>query len=342
MDSVTQLALGATVAVATLGHKTDSKVKLALAGAVLGTLPDLDVLMDYGDVVSNMVLHRTQSHALFYQTLASPLLAWLAALCTNQRQYYRHWLLATWLILITHTGIDAMTVYGTQFGLPFTNTPFAVGSIFIIDPLYTLPLLAGLFWFLRSPRGKGYQANITGLVVSSVYLLWSVIAQQHVTDIAQQNARQQFNGAKQVLVTPAPFNTVLWRVVVMTESGYAEGFYSLFDDTKQIAFTRITEDRTLKQHYAHLKAVQQLSWFSGGFYTLVQSGDKVLMTDLRMGQEGSYAFQFDVDPSDKTAIVQRPMRRDSATALPWLWQRMWGQPLVSPYLTLHPAEGQQP
>jgi inner membrane protein len=330
MDSLTQLTLGAAVAVAALGAKSGSKAKVALTGAVLGTLPDLDVLIDYGDVVSNMVLHRTESHALFYQTLVSPLLAWLAALCCNQRQYYPRWLLATWLILLTHTGIDAMTVYGTQFGLPFTNTPFAVGSMFIIDPLYTLPLLAGVLWFLLSRHGKGYQANTTGLVLSSIYLAWSFAAQQYVTDIATQNARQQLGTDQQILVTPAPLNTILWRIVVMTDDGYAEGFYSLFDSTEQIAFTRVAQNNSLKQHYADIKAVQQLNWFSRGFYTLAQQGDKLLLTDLRMGQEGSYAFQFEVDPGNHKAVIQRPMHRDAATTLPWLWQRMWGVQLPSP------------
>ena len=40
--------------------------------------------------------------------------------------------------------LDAMTVYGTQLLQPFTDHPFAVGSMFIIDPLYTLPLLVGV------------------------------------------------------------------------------------------------------------------------------------------------------------------------------------------------------
>ena len=134
MDSLTQLTLGAAVAVATLPQTNSNKLKLAATGAVLATLPDLDVLLDYGDVVSNMVLHRAQSHAFFFQTLLAPLLAYLAAVVCRQRQYYWHWLLATWLILISHSAIDAMTVYGTQLALPFSNFPYAVGSIFIIAP----------------------------------------------------------------------------------------------------------------------------------------------------------------------------------------------------------------
>ena len=119
----------------------------------------------------------------------------------------------------------------------------------------------------------------------------------------------------------------------MTDTGYSEGFYSLLDKSQQISFHHIARDNNLKQRYANLKPVQQLAWFSRGFYSLQQQGEQLLLTDLRMGQEGSYAFQFVIDPSDNQAIQQLPMRRDMAIALPWLWQRLQGQPLASPYLS---------
>ncbi len=59
MDSVTQAALGAAVAGLVAGKKCSPKV--LLAGAALGTLPDLDVLLSYGDPVSDMVKHRASA-----------------------------------------------------------------------------------------------------------------------------------------------------------------------------------------------------------------------------------------------------------------------------------------
>jgi inner membrane protein len=78
MDSLSQLALGAAVGVAVMGRRT-AVWKAAVWGAVCGTLPDLDVVIDYGDPIRNMTLHRAESHAFFYLTLLSPLLAWLIA-----------------------------------------------------------------------------------------------------------------------------------------------------------------------------------------------------------------------------------------------------------------------
>ncbi len=76
MDSLTQAVLGASVTVAVMGRRT-SFAKAALVGAVAGTVPDLDVLIDHGDDLLNMVRHRAESHALFFLTLAAPLFGWL-------------------------------------------------------------------------------------------------------------------------------------------------------------------------------------------------------------------------------------------------------------------------
>ena len=74
MDSLTQLALGAAVGVAVMGRRT-AVWKAALWGGIAGTLPDLDVLIDHGDDLRNMTMHRGASHALFWLTLAAPVLA---------------------------------------------------------------------------------------------------------------------------------------------------------------------------------------------------------------------------------------------------------------------------
>lgn len=330
MDSLTQMALGATVSVAVMGKRT-SVLKAAAIGAFAGTLPDLDILIKYGDPVSDMTFHRTESHAFFYQTLLAPLLAWLVTRLDKQRQYFWHWTLALWLVLLTHSLLDAMTVYGTQFALPFSDYPFGVGSIFIIDPLYTLPLLLGLGLALY--KGHRYlKANITGIIVSSGYLLWSVLAQQHVSHLAAQNLQQQQIDAQQVLVTPTALNTVLWRILVMTPDGYAEGFYSLLDQHQDIKFTHVKQDTALLQQYLHNPYVQRLVWFSHGFVKLEQHQDKLHLTDLRMGQEGSYFFRFIIDPVQHSIPIKESDPREVGKGLSWLWPRLKGEDIPSPYL----------
>ena len=176
MDSLSQIALGAAVGVAVMGRKT-AVWKAAVWGAVAGTLPDLDVFIDHGNPIHNMVLHRAESHAPFWLTLFSlPFAAAIARLHGEWAQW-RRWWLAIWLALVTHPLLDTMTVYGTQLALPFSDHPFGVGSVFIIDPLYTVPLLVGAIWAVAA-RGspRGLRANTIGLVLSTAYLAWGVAA----------------------------------------------------------------------------------------------------------------------------------------------------------------------
>jgi inner membrane protein len=335
MDSLSQIALGSAVAVATMGRRT-AVWKAAAWGAVAGTLPDLDVLVDHGDPILNMVLHRAESHALFWLTLFSLPLAAAVARLHGEWALWRRWWLALWLVLVTHPLLDAMTVYGTQLALPFSSHPFGVGSVFVIDPLYTLPLLVGAGWALATRgQGRGLAANAAGLVLSTAYLAWGVVAQMHVDRIAHDSLTVQGIAAERVLVTPTAFNSVLWRVVAVDGDHYHEGFYSLLDAQPRIVFDRFERGSTLAAELQGLDGVQRMAAFSQGFYKLQQEGDRLLVSDLRMGQEPTYTFAFVVAERRSPLVALTPAvhlgaRPDLGRALPWLWRRMLGEPLPPP------------
>lgn len=335
MDSLSQVALGAAVGVAVMGRRT-AVWKAAMWGGVAGTLPDLDVLIEHGDPILDMVLHRAETHAPFWLTLFSLPFAAAVARLHGQWPQWRRWWLALWLALVTHPLLDAMTVYGTQLALPFSDHPFGVGSVFIIDPLYTLPLVVGAVWALAargSPRGLA--ANAAGLVLSTAYLAWGAGAQQHVQGVAQASLARQGIAADRVLVTPTAFNSVLWRVVAVDGAHYHEGFYSLLDEGPDIRFDRFDRGAALAPELLALDGAQRIAAFSKGFYTLWQDGPLVGITDLRMGQEPAYIFRFAVAEKHSPAVpltpsVQLGTRPDIGRGLPWLWRRALGEPLPPP------------
>jgi inner membrane protein len=333
MDSLTQIALGSAVTVAAMGRRT-AVWKAATWGAVAGTLPDLDAFIDHGDAVLNMVLHRGESHALFFLTLFAPLMAWGVSRLHGEGALFKRWWLALWLALVTHPLLDTMTVYGTQLLLPFTNHPFAVGSVFIIDLAYTLPLLIGVIVAVANPR-IGFKANALGLALSSAYLVWSVIAQQQVTQLAQASLQRQGIPAERLLVTPAPFNTVLWRVVAMGPDSYVEGHYSLLDASPEIPWRRYEQGTALAQRHADVDGLRRIAAFSHGFYKVDEREGRLFVTDLRMGQEPSYIFRFDLGSGAERANGPRPAalvgeRGDLRAGMAWLWRRLWGEPLPPP------------
>lgn len=336
MDSLSQLALGAAVGVAVMGRRT-AVWKAALWGGICGTLPDLDAFIDHGDPVSNMTMHRADSHALFWLSLASPVLAAGIARISGEWAQWRRWWLAVWLALVTHPLLDLMTVYGTQLARPFSSEPYGVGSIFIIDPLYTLPLLIGVVVALSLRNRRGWRWNQAGLVLSTVYLVWSMLAQQNVVALVDSALRQKGLVAERVLVTPTPFNTLLWRVLVMTPDAHYEGFYSLRDPTPMIRFERFDSGAHLRAALAGVPAYERMAWFSRGFYKLSEQQGELLVTDLRMGQEPYFTFSFVVARADgdRLQAVQPPQsagRRppDIGAALRWVARRARGEAIDPP------------
>jgi len=329
MDSVSQLALGSAVAVAALGRGT-SPWKAALWGGIAGTLPDLDVLLDHGDPISNMVLHRAESHALLWLTIASPLLALVASSVHGERARYGRWLLALWLALVTHPLLDALTVYGTRLWLPFSDHPVGVGSVFIIDPLYTLPLLAGVVLaLLVRDRARGLGWNRAGLVVSTAYLVWTVAAQTHVASGARASLRAQGLPADRVLVTPTPFNSILWRVVALDGARWHEGFVSLLDGDGPLVTRSFPHDESLAEEVRRDPRVESLVAFTKGHYRVVERDGVARIADLRMGQEPFFVFEFAV--ARREGPMWRSMqpelvgsRGDLGAAWAWTWTRLRG------------------
>ena len=140
MDSLTQIVLGAAVGEAVLGKKVGNKAMLW--GALAGTIPDLDVLARYFvDTVTAIEWHRGFSHSILFSIVFAPIFGWLVwQIHKKQNASWREW---SWLFfwgLFTHPILDAFTTWGTQLFWPF-KIRLAFQSIFVIDPLYTIPFL---------------------------------------------------------------------------------------------------------------------------------------------------------------------------------------------------------
>lgn len=331
MDSISQAVLGAAVAAACVPAR--HRRKALLVGVALGTLPDLDVLIDYGDGVSNMTFHRGFSHSLLVLAPFALLLwAVLRAAWAPVREAPRAWLAAIALPLLTHPLLDSLTVYGTQLFWPLTSPPVMGGSLFIIDPLYTLPLLvAVVVAALAGDARRGGTAVTVGLALSTGYAAWSLAAQAWVDHrVARQLAGTPLTDAPR-LVVATPLNTLLWRVVVLTPEGYLEGQHSLVADDGPVRFEAHPFDRRLLAEAADVWAVQRLLWFSQGFQRADVVGDELHLADLRMGQHPTFFFTHAAarregagwGPADNRQIAQ-PRVRDGELAA--LWQRIWSAP----------------
>lgn len=303
MDSVTQALLGASIGGAMLGRWHGRKA--LVAGALLGTLPDMDVVINYGDAVANMTQHRGFSHSLFVLTALSLLLAWGWRRWRPSADYSAARLcLCLWLILVTHVMLDAFTSYGTQLFWPMTTPPVAISSIFIIDPVYTVPLLlAVVLGLIIGLKGKGMTLQYAALTLSTLYLASTLLGKQMAEHNLQLALERDGIEPQAVFTTPTPFNTVLWRVVAVDGDDYYEGLVSWLDD-KPPALER------LPRHYSDaakaLTGSQQhmrLRWFTGDILRYDLIDNQWVVTDLRLGMTGYHPFRFalaTVDPLDQS------------------------------------------
>ena len=98
MDSLTQAVLGAACGEAVLGKKMGNKA--LMWGAIAGTIPDLDVVMQFflSNEVYELIYHRGLSHSILFTIVGAPILGWLAC-------KHRSWLsMGFWALLMLFIG----------------------------------------------------------------------------------------------------------------------------------------------------------------------------------------------------------------------------------------------
>lgn len=341
MDSVTQIALGAAVGEATLGRQVGRRA--CLWGAFCGLFPDLDVLFPFSDPVKAFTYHRGPSHSLFVLAALTPLFVWfIRRRHPVTAKYQTRWYTLVFLTFATHVLLDCLTVYGTQIFWPLPTPPVMSSTIFIIDPLYSAPLFFGVVAALLASRETswGHRANTVCLIVSSVYLLWTVGAKTFVTHMAHTSLERQDFSYQKMLTIPSPFNTLLWRVLAMDDKGYYEGFYSLFDQSRDVQMTHYPSDSSLLEGMADHWPVKRLKWFTHGFYGVARVVDDIIITDLRMGMEPFYVFQFKVgdvgNPHGKVTRNRQVMGKQSWDQLRWVWERIWKEKATIQSVSKHP------
>jgi inner membrane protein len=335
MDSVTQIALGAAVGEAVAGRKAGNKA--VLWGAIAGTIPDLDVIPGYFmETVDALEFHRGMTHSILFAVLLSPLLAYgIKQLYRNNETSWRDWTLLVFLGLFTHSLLDCFTTWGTQLFWPFSDYRVAFKSIFVIDPLYTLPLLICLVWLMFVPKNskKRRNLNYTGLALSTFYLLATVVIKHQANQVFESSFVQQQIPVERYDSKPSPLNTILWAVTAETEEGYYIGYYSFLDDDEVIDYFFFEKNHHLLERFTDSEKVQQLLKITDGWYTVEAAEEGVIVNDLRFGQStgwetgtGKFVFSYRIVKQNGKVSVEEVEKdfQEGREMLKPLWDRIRG------------------
>ncbi len=336
MDSITQASLGAAVAHAAW-HKPLGR-KALLWGAFFGTLPDLDIVFfPFLDDVQRLYWHRGESHSIFFVLIGGALLgALLWSARWKTKLSVQRAMAGMVLILATHVLIDYFNIYGTQFFAPFSRFGFSLGNFFIIDPLYTGPLLLGIVAAAFSRSAKGYRFTLAGLTVSSAYVLFSLVSHAYADSVFSRQLAAKQVGVKASYTGATPMNTLLWRHVALTDSGILVGYFSVVADSadEEIEFVAVERNEALIAPYQGQRNVEAVDWFSNGFWVAEEADGVITMADLRFGElradpndppeKWQYIFSWEI-PDDSDLLPQRSVSfEESGKAFDALWDRLNG------------------
>ena len=331
MDSLTQIVLGAAVGEAVLGKKVGNKAMLY--GAIAGTIPDLDILASYvTDTVTALEIHRGFTHSIFFSVFFAPIFGWLVSRYESYKDFKAWSWLFFWAFL-THPILDAHTTWGTQLFWPLEYR-LAFKSIFVIDPLYTLPfllfLILAMFQKRDAPKRRLY--NKVGIIISSSYLLLTIVLKGMAFNEFEMALKDQHIEYSEIETKPAPFNTILWSANVETKNNYLIGYYSFFD-TRPIHFVTYPKNHDLLGELIQDEKVQRMIAVSKGWFTITKKENGLYYNDLRFGllslkpNSQNFAFQYEIKTtnSGKVSFVEtKKNREDAKQLLSDLWMRLKG------------------
>ena len=331
MDSLTQIVLGAAVGEVILGRKIGNKA--ILYGAIAGTIPDLDIFASYfTDEVNALAIHRGFTHSILFSVLFAPIFGWLVSRYEKHKSI-KDW---SWLFfwgLFTHPILDAFTTWGTQLFWPL-KLRLAFKTIFVIDPIYTLPFLVCLIiamCYKRSSK-KRQLFNTIGILLSTAYLIVTVILKNSALHTFKDALRIQNITYEDIDTRPSPLNTIFWNANIKTKDAFLLANYSFFD-SKPITFDRYPKNHDLLGDLIHHEKVQRMIAITEGWYTIIKKDGVLYFNDLRFGllnlepQSQSFVFQYKikVDANNTVTFVETKKEpKDGKKLMSELWERIKG------------------
>ena len=305
MDPFTHLAFGAALGQG-LFHKSLG-FRAAAFGALAAAAPDLDVVwMGAGDDFDALVLHRGITHSVAFEAVVGPLLGWVVCRWNGGTHLWR-WIVTITLALWSHAFLDWVTPYGTQLLQPFTDRRFASTTMPIIDPLYTLILVAGLVlaWRLRAKTWAGL-VSLLALVLSLGYIGYAARLNSDAERFAERQLAAEGVDKAAVTAYPTVLQVYLRRVVARTATEDRVGYVNMWSPCGIRWGSAPREQSVPIDAVMATREGKLFRWFAMGQVAAtalpIKEGWNVRVADLRYG--------IDTDPTDSIFGFIAPVHVD--------------------------------
>jgi inner membrane protein len=122
-----------------------------------------------------------------------------------------------------HVIFDLLNSYGAKPFWPFYDKWYALDSVFIIDPLITVPIIVAI---VLMKLGRNRKVVFAALAAFMVFYIGGRVA---LHGYAVRHVMAANPEAISVGAFPSPFSPLKWRAVVEHPDGFVAGWYDLAD-----------------------------------------------------------------------------------------------------------------
>jgi inner membrane protein len=207
LDPVTHALLGGAVARVALSRPLGHAAWIP--GAVGALLPDADAFIrSAADPLLYAEYHRHFTHSLTFIPIGGAVAALPWMLRPTTRPQWRSYLAAATLGYATHGVLDASTTWGTRLLWPFSDLRVAWNWIAIVDPVFTMLLLAGVASALWR-RSAAFAA--VALLLCAAYVAAGAVQRERALIVQSRLALARGHETDRREVFPGFGNNLIWR-----------------------------------------------------------------------------------------------------------------------------------
>lgn len=225
MDPVTHGLFGFLVGRSIFQERWGLPATLAVTAGALA--PDVDTLAIAWDRFAVLTYHRGLTHSVFGMPALGVATGGLVWLLTGRRHFWRLAGLAT-LGIALHVLLDLPTTFGTRVFYPLSPERFLLDLFYVVDPVVTGVLLAGLVAIWWWPRARAFTlAAALGALV--VYTGLALDLRRDAAERFRTAAAGLGVPVERAAILPRLGSPLIWRGVAPTPGGYLEGEVPLWE-----------------------------------------------------------------------------------------------------------------
>jgi inner membrane protein len=277
-------------------------------------LPDIDIIPAlFLPAHQALLVHRGITHSLVFAVGCGFILALVGKKGVRHPISWLSLFLFFWFQLTLHDLLDVSNSYGTGLLEPFSHQRFSVNLLYIADPLFTAGLFIAALVLLMKPKTYLFRSKWAGgaLIISACYLGYAGFNKSLINNRINNFLKTDQINPSGYFSTPAPFNCMLWYIVIATDSSYYTGYSSVWDNAdRPMTYERHLRNDALLDQLSNQYAVQDLKLFAGNYYTISKSDSALYINIIKFGQvqgwrvpDAPFVLSYRLSPGKNQALL---------------------------------------